>query len=90
LLQEKLFKDYAYANELEIENRVVTGRVRGEIIDGARKALLLNDLPTLSIAGLGSAFHARPIVGASAQHSLDTLGLDGTLYLMGLKEWETM
>ncbi len=111
LLQKKLGIDYVYANELEIKNGFVTGRVRGSIIDGPRKAALLkeiavkegisleqtiavgdgaNDLPMLNIAGLGIAFHAKPNVKASAKQSLNTLGLDGILYLMGLKERETM
>lgn len=48
-----------------------------------------NDLPMLSIAGLGIAFNAKPIVKESAKQSLNTLGLDGILYLMGLSEHET-
>ena len=48
-----------------------------------------NDLEMLSIAGLGIAFHAKPIVRESAQQSLSTLGLDSILYLMGLSERET-
>ena len=49
-----------------------------------------NDLPMLSIAGLGIAFRAKPIVKESAKQSLNTLGLDGILYLMGLSERETI
>ena len=110
LLQQRLGIDYVYANELEIANGVVTGRVCGEIVDGPQKAALLeelaakegisleqtiavgdgaNDLPMLSIAGLGIAFHAKPIVKASAKQSLNTLGLDAILYLMGVHERET-
>ena len=48
-----------------------------------------NDLAMLSIAGLGIAFHAKPIVKESAKQSLNTLGLDSILYLMGLSERET-
>ena len=48
-----------------------------------------NDLPMLSIAGLGIAFRAQPIVKESAKQSLNTHGLDGILYLMGLSERET-
>jgi len=48
-----------------------------------------NDLPMLSIAGLGIAFQAKPIVKESAKQSLNTHGLDGSLYLMGLSERET-
>jgi phosphoserine phosphatase len=46
-------------------------------------------LGMLSIAGLGIAFRAKPIVKASAKQSLNTQGLDGVLYLMGLSERET-
>jgi phosphoserine phosphatase len=48
-----------------------------------------NDLEMLSIAGLGIAFHAKPIVKESAKQSLSTLGLDSILFLMGLSERET-
>lgn len=48
-----------------------------------------NDLPMLSIAGLGIAFRAKSIVKESAKQSLNTLGLDGILYLMGLSEKDT-
>lgn len=47
-----------------------------------------NDLPMLSIAGLGIAFHAKPLVKASAKQSLSTMGLDGILYLMGMSDRE--
>jgi phosphoserine phosphatase len=110
MLQKRLGIDYVFANELEIEDGMLTGRVTGEIVDGARKAALLasiaqnegvsleqtiavgdgaNDLPMLSIAGLGIAFRAKPVVKASAKQSLNMLGLDGILYLMGLSERET-
>ena len=38
-----------------------------------------NDLPMLSVAGLGIAFHAKPKVKATAGQSLSTVGLDGIL-----------
>jgi phosphoserine phosphatase len=104
-LQKMLGIDYVYANDLEIENGKVTGNVTGRVVDGARKAILLqdiakqenisleqviavgdgaNDLPMLSIAGLGIAFRAKPIVKESAKQSISTLGLDGILYLLGI------
>jgi phosphoserine phosphatase len=43
-LQELLGIDYVFANELESENGVLTGRVCGEIVDGQRKALLMRTL----------------------------------------------
>ena len=45
-----------------------------------------NDLPMLNIAGLGIAFHAKPKVKATAGQSLSTIGLDGILYFLGLKD----
>ncbi|MCB1615632.1 MAG: phosphoserine phosphatase SerB [Pseudomonadales bacterium] len=106
-LQQQLGIDYVFANDLEIIDGKLSGRVVGEIVDGKRKAQLLteiaaregvnleqviavgdgaNDLPMLSIAGLGIAFRAKPIVKASAQHALSTLGLDAILYLLGLSD----
>ncbi|MEE8057205.1 MAG: phosphoserine phosphatase SerB [Pseudomonadales bacterium] len=104
-LQNTLGIDYVYANELEIVDGKVTGNVSGAVVDGARKAELLqdianqegialeqviavgdgaNDLPMLSVAGLGIAFRAKPIVKESAEQSISTLGLDGILYLLGI------
>lgn len=106
-LKQRLGINYVYANELEIENGKVTGRVTGQVVDGARKAQLLNeiaeregirreqiiavgdganDLPMLSQAGLGIAFHAKPLVKETAKHSISTLGLDGILYLIGFRD----
>ena len=45
-----------------------------------------NDLPMLSVAGLGIAFHAKPKVKATAGQSLSTVGLDGILYFLGYKD----
>lgn len=45
-----------------------------------------NDLPMLSAAGLGIAFHAKPKVKANAGQSLSTIGLDGLLYFLGFKD----
>ena len=47
-----------------------------------------NDLPMLSIAGLGIAFHAKPIVRKKARKAISSVGLDGLLYLMGISEKE--
>ncbi len=110
-LQQRLGIDYLHANELEIRDGVVTGEVISEIVDGARKATLLeeiaaeqglsmeqviavgdgaNDLPMLRIAGLGIAFRAKPLVRQGAKQSISTLGLDGILYLLGLRDRETI
>ena len=108
-LQSKLGLDYVFANVLEIENGRISGNIRGDIIDGPKKAELLktiatvenislqqtiavgdgaNDLPMISIAGLGIAFHAKPIVKESSEQSISSVGLDGLLYLMGISERE--
>ncbi len=45
-----------------------------------------NDLPMLSTAGLGIAFHAKPKVKATAKQSISTIGIDGVLYFIGFKD----
>lgn len=45
-----------------------------------------NDLPMISEAGLGIAFHAKPRVKATAQQSINNIGLDGVLYFLGFKD----
>ena len=83
--------DYLYANRLEIVDGKLSGRVFDPIIDGWRKAELLQqiaksrtsrltndlpsamapiDLPMLSIAGMGVAFHANPIVREQAERAI--------------------
>jgi phosphoserine phosphatase len=43
-LQRKLGFDYVYANELDIVDGVVTGEVKGTIVNGDRKAELLKEI----------------------------------------------
>lgn len=43
-LRERFALDFAFANELEMENGVFTGRTKGEIVDAAAKAQLLRDM----------------------------------------------
>jgi phosphoserine phosphatase len=107
VLQERLGIDYVYANELEIAHGKITGNVVGQVVDGERKAVLLqalakkegitldqviavgdgaNDLPMLGLAGLGIAFRAKPLVKENAEQSISTLGLDGILYLLGVRD----
>ena len=106
-LKEKFGIDYVYANRLEIVDGKLTGRYLGAIVDGKRKAELLqllaqvenvdiaqtiavgdgaNDLPMLSAAGLGIAFHAKPKVKETARQAINTIGLDGVLYFLGFKD----
>jgi phosphoserine phosphatase len=49
-----------------------------------------NDLPMLRLAGLGIAFRAKPLVRESARHAMSTLGLDGILYLLGVRDREAV
>lgn len=49
-----------------------------------------NDLPMIGLAGLGIAFHAKPVVRQNARQSLSTIGLDGILYLIGIRDRETV
>ena len=110
-LKDRLGFDYVHANELDIVNNKVTGKVIGNIINGDSKAMLLreiaakenialeqviaigdgaNDLPMLSIAGLGVAFRAKPIVKKNASQSISTLGLDSIIYLLGISDRERL
>jgi phosphoserine phosphatase len=106
-LQRRLGIDYVFANELHMVDGKVSGEVKTEVVDGAKKAELLeqiarqerisleqvvavgdgaNDLPMLSIAGMGIAFRAKPLVQQSAGHALSVLGLDSLLYLIGVRD----
>ena len=49
-----------------------------------------NDLPMLRLAGLGIAFRAKPLVRQSARQAISTLGLDGILYLLGVRDREAL
>jgi phosphoserine phosphatase len=82
----------------EVEGIVVDGKRKAELLReiAEREGLSLeqviavgdgaNDLPMLSIAGLGIAFRAKPIVRENAKQSISTLGLDGILYLLGISD----
>jgi phosphoserine phosphatase len=106
-LQQRFGIDYIHANELEIVDGLVTGRVIPPIVNGARKAQLLgeiaaaecisleqvvavgdgaNDIPMLALAGMGIAYRAKPKVRQQADQSLSQLGLDGLLYLIGMRD----
>lgn len=108
-LKAMLGFDYVYANKLEVENGVLTGKLVGRIIDSVAKADALkeiaqkenisleqtvavgdgaNDLLMLETAGLGVAFHAKPVVREAAREAISDIGLDGLLYLMGISERE--
>ena len=75
LRKAEILKTIATVENISLQQTIAIG-------DGA------NDLPMLSIAGLGIAFHAKPIVKKNAQKSISSVGLDGLLYLMGISERE--
>lgn len=69
----ELLRNIAFKEDIHLEQTVAVG-------DGS------NDLPMINIAGLGIAYHAKPIVKKSAQHSISTIGLDAILFLMGFRD----
>ena len=69
----ELLRLIAQVENVDIRQTVAVG-------DGA------NDLPMISLAGLGIAFHAKPKVKATAEQSISTIGLDGILYFLGYKD----
>jgi phosphoserine phosphatase len=45
-----------------------------------------NDLPMLTAAGLGIAYHAKAVVKENARHAISNFGLDAILYLIGFSD----
>ena len=68
-------------NELVVKENIHPEQVIA-VGDGA------DDLPMLNIAGLGIAFHAKPVLKKHVDQSISTLGLDGILYLIGFRDRE--
>lgn len=71
--KKELLRLLAQVENINIAQTIAVG-------DGA------NDLPMLSEAGLGIAFHAKPKVKAEAGQSISTIGIDGVLYFLGFKD----
>ena len=69
----ELLRLIAQVEKVDIAQTIAVG-------DGA------NDLPMLSLAGLGIAFHAKPKVKENARQAINTMGLDGVLYFLGFKD----
>ncbi len=82
----------------EITSEIVDGQVKARRLTeiAAKENLSLeqciavgdgaNDLPMIGLAGLGIAFRAKPIVRETARQAISTLGLDGILYLIGVRD----
>ncbi|MDR2874508.1 MAG: phosphoserine phosphatase SerB [Methylobacillus sp.] len=102
-LKKRVGLDYAHANELEIANGKITGKVLGGILDAQAKADHLtrvrrelglniaqtvaigdgaNDLKMMSAAGIGIAYHAKPVVREQTTYALNHSGLDGVVNLL--------
>jgi phosphoserine phosphatase len=103
-LRDRLGLTFAHANQLEIMDGKLTGRVLGPIVDADAKAAELqrvcrqlgvsldrsiaigdgaNDLKMLGLAGLGVAYHAKPVVAAQADNAIRYGNLDRLLNFLG-------
>lgn len=71
----ELLKMIARKEQIKLDQAIAVG-------DGA------NDLPMISLAGLGVAFHAKPVVQEKADNTISSVGLDGLLYLIGIHDRE--
>lgn len=106
-VREKLGIDYSFANELEIKDAKLTGRIVGTVINAQQKALLLNlmaqqegitldqvvaigdganDIPMLTKAGLGIAFHAKEVVRKSTKQQMSFGPMTSILCFLGIPE----
>jgi len=68
-LKEALGLDYAFSNSLEIENGKLTGKVLGEIVDGLRKAEILEEIASAEavsldqVIAIGDGANDLPMLG---------------------------
>lgn len=82
----------------QIQGAVVDANAKAEKLIAVRDQLGLapdavaamgdgaNDLQMMSAAGIGVAYHAKPVVQQQADYALNFTGLDGLLPLLGVKE----
>ncbi len=71
----ELLREIADKESIKLQQVIAVG-------DGA------NDVPMLNAAGLGIAFHAKPKVRESTEQQISTVGLDGILYMIGVRDRE--
>lgn len=71
----ELLKEIATQEDIALQQVIAVG-------DGA------NDVPMLNEAGLGIAFHAKPVVKEKTTQAISYNGLDGILYLIGIRDRE--
>ncbi|MBF0412373.1 MAG: phosphoserine phosphatase SerB [Desulfamplus sp.] len=71
----QLLREIAAKENISIEQTIAVG-------DGA------NDLPMITIAGLGVAYNAKPLVREKAASNISNVGLDGLLYFIGMRDRE--
>lgn len=104
-LKSRLGLDYAFANELEVVDGKLSGKIVGTIINAQQKAFLLkflaqqeniqieqvvaigdgaNDIPMLTAAGLGIAYHAKEIVRENAPAQMGHGPMTSILYFLGM------
>ena len=68
-LQTRLGIDYVFANDLDIEDGMVSGQVRTPIVDGARKAELLREIARMEnisldqVVAVGDGANDLPMLG---------------------------
>ncbi len=86
----------------DVKGEIVDGRKKVEFLrEIARKENIYldqviavgdgaNDLPMINVAGLGIAFRAKPLVRQKSRQALSHAGLDGILYLLGLRDRDLM
>ena len=84
----------------EVTGEIIDGRRKAELLkEIARKEGIVleqviavgdgaNDVPMLNAAGLGIAFHAKPLVKKKTSQAISYNGLDGILYLIGVRDRE--
>ena len=83
-----------------VRRPIVTGETKLQVLRGLAAEFELgeeetmavgdgaNDLPMLAAAGIGIAFHAKPMVADAARWRLDHADLTGLLYAQGYREDE--